>query len=479
MIYRALNPLPMLLLSCTLGLAQSGGDNEVYIERYQHLAIEEMERTGVPASIKMAQALLESGAGSSDLALIANNHFGIKCGGSWSGKTYKKHDDEFTSLGLPKKSCFRHYNSVEESFRAHSDFLRGNRRYHQLFSYDVTDYRRWAKGLKDAGYATSPQYHKKLIDLIERYDLGRLDRMTAGIPIIVGADPENRPERPSPPAGGARSDLPSVAVPDATPGARPAELTYYNDVRCIIARRQNTVGELATLMNVALQDILRYNENLTTADQVVEPGLRVYTQPKRRHYRGREKWHQVATGETMLDISVRYGISLPHLYQRNRLFPGNEPAPGSRIKIRGGKVSAPPALSSDDHDRLEVKARHTREETPRLDFEIEGSQGTTPPPSGSGRLEWDEAPQGERRPEPRAAIIDTRNTKSSPAPIVDATSGPAPSGAAAAPAYHQVASGETLWSIARRYGTTVNRLQALNGLAPGAVLYSGMKLQVD
>ena len=360
---------PLFITCCALSFAPAqNGDNELYIERYQHLAIEEMERSGVPASIKMAQALLESGAGASDLANRANNHFGIKCGGSWSGGTYKKHDDEFTRLGLPKKSCFRRYASAEESFRAHSDFLRNNRRYRELFDYDITDYKRWARGLKRAGYATSATYHKKLIALIERYELDRLDRMTAGIPILVEDDRNETAGQAAPPSEAGRPQPTETLA-----GARAAELTYYNDVRCIIAHRRKTVAELAGLMNVALHDILRYNENLQSADQEVEPGRRVYTQPKRRHYRGREKWHQVAPGETMLDISNRYGISLRHLYRRNRLFPGNEPAPDSRIKIRGRRVKAQPALANASYP--EASDAPAADQTPRLDFEIEGSRG--------------------------------------------------------------------------------------------------------
>lgn len=360
---------PLFITCCALSFAPAqNGDNELYIERYQHLAIEEMERSGVPASIKMAQALLESGAGASDLANRANNHFGIKCGGSWSGKTYKKHDDEFTMLGLPKKSCFRRYASAEESFRAHSDFLRNNRRYHELFDYDITDYKRWARGLKQAGYATSPTYHKKLIALIERHDLDRLDRMTAGIPIFVEGDRDEAAGQAAPPSESGRPQ-----PTEALAGDRSVELDYYNDVRCIIAHRRKTVAELAGIMNIALHDILRYNENLESPDQEVEPGMRVYTQPKRRHYRGREKWHQVAPGETMLDISIRYGISLRHLYRRNRMFPGSEPAPDSRIKIRGRRVTAQPVLANTSvPGATDVPAA---DKTPRLDFEIEGSQG--------------------------------------------------------------------------------------------------------
>jgi len=138
-----------------------------YIERFKPIAIAEMKRTGVPASIKMAQAILESGYGRSELAKKANNHFGIKCGSGWTGKTYKLRS---------KNACFRAYSSAEESFRQHSDFLRNGSRYADLFKLKTTDYKGWARGLRKAGYATSSSYPSKLIELIERYRLHQYDQ---------------------------------------------------------------------------------------------------------------------------------------------------------------------------------------------------------------------------------------------------------------------------------------------------------------
>lgn len=141
-----------------------------YIEKYASLAVSEMRRTGVPASITLAQGLVESGAGRSPLAVYANNHFGIKCHEDWDGGTYLKDDDE-------AQECFRSYVSVEESFRAHSDFLRARPRYARLFELKPTDYKGWAKGLRQAGYATDPGYADKLIRIIEAYGLARYDQL--------------------------------------------------------------------------------------------------------------------------------------------------------------------------------------------------------------------------------------------------------------------------------------------------------------
>lgn len=141
---------------------------EKYIERYAALAQKEMEIYKIPASITLAQGILESGAGGSFLAQKANNHFGVKCGGNWKGKTFKKNDDK-------RKECFRKYDDVEDSFRDHSEFISKSSRYAFLFEYNIQDYESWAKGLKKAGYATNPKYPKLLIDLIEKYDLSQYD----------------------------------------------------------------------------------------------------------------------------------------------------------------------------------------------------------------------------------------------------------------------------------------------------------------
>jgi hypothetical protein len=147
-----------------------------YISTYREIVISEMHRTGIPASIKMAQAIVESASGTSTLARQSNNHFGIKCGNSWEGETVYRHDDDYEN-GLLVRSCFRAYDDPVESFYAHSDFLANpySQRYKPLFELDVYDYKAWAYGLKKAGYATDKNYPKKLIDIIEKYELFKLD----------------------------------------------------------------------------------------------------------------------------------------------------------------------------------------------------------------------------------------------------------------------------------------------------------------
>lgn len=146
-----------------------------YIDSYKAIAITEMHRTGIPASIKLAQGLLESGAGRSTLATSANNHFGIKCGGSWEGATFYREDDDHDKNGKLIKSCFRKFENASESYYAHSNFLTDQKRYAFLFDLSYLDYRAWAKGLKKAGYATDKAYPAKLINLIEKYQLYNYD----------------------------------------------------------------------------------------------------------------------------------------------------------------------------------------------------------------------------------------------------------------------------------------------------------------
>ena len=168
--------LILLLVSFIYLSADANDYTLAYIEQYKTIVVNEMQRTGIPASIKMAQAILESGSGRSTLARQSNNHFGIKCGKDWDGKEVYRHDDDYRD-GLLIRSCFRAYDNPEESFMAHSDFLSNpySKRYKFLFNLDRYDYNAWAHGLKKAGYATDPAYPSKLINLIEKYQLYDLD----------------------------------------------------------------------------------------------------------------------------------------------------------------------------------------------------------------------------------------------------------------------------------------------------------------
>ncbi len=161
-----------------------------YIEQYQKIAIREMHRSGIPASITLAQGILESSWGNGSLALKANNHFGIKCKSHWTGPSFYIEDDDY-KRGKLIKSCFRAYNNAEESYIDHTDFLMSNARYQVLFTYTRTDYKRWAHGLKKCGYATDKKYGYKLINMIKKYGLDRFDTMPEELPAMIAS--ENAP----------------------------------------------------------------------------------------------------------------------------------------------------------------------------------------------------------------------------------------------------------------------------------------------
>ncbi len=456
-------------LLAQMGYAQNHA-YEAYIQEFGPVAIAEMERTGIPASIKMAQAILESNAGRSDLARRANNHFGIKCGGSWSGKSFSKKDDD-RHKGRLVKSCFRSYRDPMESFMDHSEFLQ-SQRYKDLYRLKPDDYKGWARGLKKAGYATSRTYHSKLINLIEQYDLDELDRMSTEQFIVRKGRKRNKY---------AEDQLDDLL--GTSPG-RLVKESVNNDVRCLIPARAMPVNILAEQQGVRVKKILKYNENLESGSQLVEAGQPVYLQPKRKSYRGRDKWHVVKQGETMMDISLAYGIDLEKLQHRNRMPDSKEPAYGERIKLRGGKLRESPRFSEvvvrDDPPRPQENEVRTEE----LDFVVAPSavEKVEPEKSEKGRPAAQlPAPEPTKvsAEAPRSALTDPFAT-----PVVEHnkpsyTEKPAEQARPAPPtgAYYQVMKGDTLWSIARMHNLSIEDLKELNALKD-ATITSGMKLRV-
>ncbi|MEL7119970.1 MAG: glucosaminidase domain-containing protein [Bacteroidota bacterium] len=342
--------------------------HEAYIEKYKALAVKEMERSGVPASITIAQGILESDAGRSELAVHANNHFGIKVSGNWYGGFYQMEDDEYDENGKILPSYFRTYPNVAESFKDHSQFLKKDR-YSRLFKLRKTDYKGWAKGLQQAGYATNKSYSKILISLIERYDLNDYDRMSysdfnipeeteliAGVPVPKEEEKEEKKET-NPFSADASVNLEEALfdneneaklVSNTSSGSSEnltSNILIKNDVKYVVSIQTETVEEIAKRIHYTTGELLRYNEHLTGPTQNVAPGVVVFIQPKRKSYRGKASWHQVGEGESMLDISNLYAIDLKELYRRNIMIQGQEPRQGERIKIRGKEVSKPPKFN--------------------------------------------------------------------------------------------------------------------------------------
>jgi hypothetical protein len=279
-----------------------------YIATYSDLAIREMKRSGVPASIKMAQAILESGDGNSTLARNGNNHFGIKCH-DWTGRTIY-HDDDM------RNECFRRYSHPEESFRDHSEFLTGRARYANLFTLDPTDYKGWARGLKSSGYATNPNYDKLLIGIIEANELYKLDtgqRVPSGTRQVTIETVNNR--------------KPVTSAP------KREVFLSTNSIRYIIAEEGDNYESLTREKGLMKREISRYND--IPVNSSISTGDVIYLQPKRnRAERGVEQ-HIVNEGETMHYISQIYGIKLDRLLRMNSMKAGDEPSSGETIYLRG------------------------------------------------------------------------------------------------------------------------------------------------
>ena len=272
-----------------------------YIEKYRGEAIKEMHTYGIPASITLAQGILESGDGNSPLAKYANNHFGIKCHKGWSGATFIQDDDA-------KNECFRKYYSPEESFQDHSKFLKSRKWYEPLFKLKISDYHGWAHGLKQAGYATNPKYAELLIKLIEDHQLYQYDKLSV-IPFYT--------QKHSP-------------VSQGKPEALKLSIALKNNVKFIIARNGDSVFKLASDLEMAPWQILKYNDFVKT--ETINPGDIIYLQPKRN--KGSEETHIVLKGESLHSISQQHAVKMKKIYQYNNLIPGNEPKPGDILYLR-------------------------------------------------------------------------------------------------------------------------------------------------
>ena len=273
-----------------------------YINQYKDIAIEQMQRYHIPASITLAQGLFESGAGRSELARKGNNHFGIKCNG-WSGRRIYHDDDD-------RNECFRSYGNAYESYEDHSKFLTGSQRYRSLFKLKITDYKGWAKGLKAAGYATNPQYAQKLIDIIQLYKLYRYDS-TKDYDKFMAEHTKS-----------------------SVNGASQHIIKFFNKNYYIIARRGDTFKSIADEIGISYKKIAKYNER--DKNDVLDDGEFIWLKKKQtkapKDYEGR--LHYVRNGESMYSIAQNYGIRLKNLYKMNHLSPDYQIRVGDALKLR-------------------------------------------------------------------------------------------------------------------------------------------------
>lgn len=312
MLNKTLTALLLVLTTYSISQVPSGKiTREEYIQYYKDIAIEEMNAYHIPASITLAQGILESGNGNSSLAKKANNHFGIKCHRGWNGKTYHMDDDA-------KDECFRKYSNPYESFKDHSIFLSTRDRYSFLFDLSIYDYKAWAHGLKKAGYATNPKYPQLLIKLIEQYDLTSYDKnyqknLHAVIQTIT------KPKGTSP------EDFTPITI-----GAANREIYENNGVKFIRARKGDTFYKIAQDFNIYTYQVYRYNE-LKKKDHL-SAGQVLYLEKKKN--KSSKAIHIVQPEETLYDISQEYAVKLKKLCKYNSLDKNAQLFPNQEIKLR-------------------------------------------------------------------------------------------------------------------------------------------------
>ncbi|HZG00358.1 MAG TPA: glucosaminidase domain-containing protein [Chitinophagales bacterium] len=445
-----------------------------YIDRYKDIAIAEMQRTRVPASIKLAQGLLESGFGQSELAMKANNHFGIKCHSGWTGPSMTYDDDA-------KNECFRKYNNAEESFRDHSDFLRTRERYAFLFEYQPTDYKKWANGLKQAGYATNPRYPDLLIQSIEKYNLTQYD-IYGSFVADNSTNPSNKTsnkakhERNKRKIKNAIDDVAAAVAPQDKTAV--AGVTYVNGLKAVRLTQEETITQIGRRYDIGADRVLRYNE--LNQVESLPAGTLVYLQPKRRN--AQTMYHVVQPGESMYAISQQHGVRLSFLYTKNLMEQGTQPAAGEVVYLKDKRSTRPllrgqetkpvnvtPSAEIAHIDTRVATAPSGNDLSPRYAkpmptdplFPSANSSGVaTQPSEATPELELQPVqhdPSVSIAPESSVEYITSTETEG-----VD---------------YHTVKPKETLYGIARAYGLTVNQLMEYNALGSD-VISSGTRLRI-
>lgn len=300
--------LPATIFSQTKQLTR-----EEYVQKFRDLAVSEMKRSGIPASITLAQGCLESNNGNSRLSIEGNNHFGIKCKSTWAGKRIY-HDDDAPN------ECFRQYKNAEESYLDHTDFLITNPRYAQLFALHVTNYKDWAHGLKKAGYATDPTYADRLIKIIEDNKLYVYDTAT-DLKELAKIEQERIKEQKHPTAN------------KGPVGIRSVELR--NGLKSIVVQPGDTFESIAKELGMSDWELYSYNDY--GQGYQPRPTEILYIEYKPGKADRKHLTHKVESGDTMHFIAQRYGIKQKPLYKRNRMKKGEEPKEGDIIYLRNKK----------------------------------------------------------------------------------------------------------------------------------------------
>ncbi|UYQ93567.1 glucosaminidase domain-containing protein [Chitinophaga horti] len=437
-----------------------------YINTYRNVAIAEMQRSGVPAAIKLAQGIIETQSGNSWLVQNSNNHFGIKCKNNWTGASVNYDDDA-------RQECFRKYDNATASWKDHSDFLRSNPRYGFLFEYDQKDYKSWAYGLKQAGYATSRTYPQQLIEVIERYDLNQytLQGLGEGGALVKNDGPFIGDDQP------VSGNIVNKVIPKAAPVNYPSGEFKINGRKVMFAPAGTSLVVLANDKDIRVSNLVHYNDLKDAV--LLEEDMLIFLQRKNRT--GANDYHIVAEGEDLHSISQKEGIMLEWLRKRNKLDEGEEPAPGEKLLLDGYAPAKPKLTASSvaiikEEDQqpkdlnLKKLVRDVKDEISKArEGNVQGTPSATPAKSGPAAQETNSLP-----PQMVEDLkkIDGATVKRETMPVTRQPSAPSNT------KYHTVQEKETMYAISKKYNVTVAQLQRWNNL-PDNNIRTGQQLVVS
>lgn len=338
--------ISFLFLSISLSTAAQRISIEEYIEQYKDIAVSEMKRSGVPAAITLAQGILESENGNSELVKKSNNHFGIKCKSTWEGDSVN-HDDD------AEGECFRAYGNAADSYRDHSDFLRGNKRYASLFSLDASDYRGWAYGLKKAGYATNPRYPDLLIKYVEQYNLQQYSLAVINeFPKLNVStfDDENGKKLPAE----IKDDQVTNTNVNAVESAAEGKITVINTIKCAFYKKGTSLLAIAVKHSISLNKLMEFND--LTEDGLLGKDQYIFLHKKLKT--GEKDFYIAQPGETLHDIAQKNGIQLQYLKEYNNLKDAESFGANTKLFLKPGFR---PAENSKPVSKVKVHLVEARE----------------------------------------------------------------------------------------------------------------------
>lgn len=440
--------LPCLAAACTVHLTARAQEDATtqYILKYRGIAEQEMERTGVPAAISLAQGILESQSGTGWLVEHSHNHFGIKCKSNWTGPVIYHNDDK-------RHECFRVYRTDDSSWRDHSDFLKNTARYAFLFYLNPLDYKAWAYGLKQAGYATRKDYPQQLIGLIERYHLQQYSRLALAEEKKEDQDGFAAMLEKKTEADSRRNGTPAATPAPVPPSAGyPAGVFRINGRDVVYLQRGTDLITVAERHHIRLGRLISYNE---LPGGVLQDNMLVYLQKKKKT--GLHATHVLAAGESLHAVAQEEGIRLKWLLRRNGIREGETPRAGTVLYLQGQA----PSVSQQDGRR---KGRGLFAALARL---------FSPGHRDGDRETADAGPASAAS----AAGRDQGMTDAA-APAAEMATSPAQAGGAGEAAHtYEVKRGDTLYGISRKYGVTVEQIRAWNHLQ-GNIIHPGEELIV-